>query len=263
MERERAITRYRGLYAKLLRLYPKPYRDRFEEPMRQTFHDLCRERIEAGHGLFGFVLWLFVETSVGIIREDIKVMMMKSTTKRLSVWAVVVALLLMIPLVAMQFTEEVNWDLSDFFIMGCLLFGVGLAYELIARRSEKTVYRVACALGLAAALLLCWVNGAVGIIGNEGNPANLMYAGVFLAGVVGAFVARLRSNGMALTLFVMAIVQLSVPVIALLIWPPRTTSWGAADVSGVFVFNAFFAALFFGSALLFRHAARERAEGPA
>jgi hypothetical protein len=62
--------RYQNSYAKLLRFYPKQYRDRFGEGMEQTFKDLCRERAKAGEGLFGLVLWIFFETSVGIIREN-------------------------------------------------------------------------------------------------------------------------------------------------------------------------------------------------
>jgi len=114
--------RYRNLYAKLIRLYPKPYRERFGEGMEQTFNDLCRERREVGDGLFGFVLWVFAETSAGIIRENIRFVLVQNITRRLIVWAVVVALILLIPLVAMQFTSEVNWTLSDFVFAGVLLF---------------------------------------------------------------------------------------------------------------------------------------------
>ena len=153
----------------------------------------------------------------------------------------------------MQFTEEVHWDLFDFVVMGGLLFGVGLAYELVARRSGNTVYRIAFGVGLVAAFLLAWVNGAVGIIGNENQPANLMYGAVFAVGFIGSLVARFKPRGMAHTLFAAALVQLSVPVIALIIWPQ--ISWGGAGIVGVFVLNAFFAALFVVSALLFRHAA--------
>ena len=64
------IQRGRSWYAKLVRLYPKAHRDRFAEEMQQTFHDLCRERVQAGRGLFGFALWIFGETSAGIIREN-------------------------------------------------------------------------------------------------------------------------------------------------------------------------------------------------
>ncbi len=39
-----AGRRYRTWYAMLLRLYPRPFRERFGEGMAQTFHDLCREQ---------------------------------------------------------------------------------------------------------------------------------------------------------------------------------------------------------------------------
>ncbi len=195
---------------------------------------------------------MFVETSAGVIRENMTYIIGQNITRRLSVWAIVVVLILLVPLIAMQFTEEVNWGLFDFVVMGGLLFGVGLAYELVARRSEKTVYRVAFGVGLATAFLLVWVNGAVGIIGNEGNPANLMYGAVFAVGFIGSLIARFKPRGMARTLSAAALVQMSVPVFALIIWPQ--ISWGAAGVFGVFVLNAFFAMLFVVSALLFRRA---------
>lgn len=62
----------RRFYKKLLRLYPRGFRDQLGESMEQTFNDLCRERHEAGGGLFGFVLWTFVDTVAGIIKENLK-----------------------------------------------------------------------------------------------------------------------------------------------------------------------------------------------
>jgi hypothetical protein len=75
---EHSIQRYRHWYAKLLRLYPKSYRERFGEGMEQTFNGLCLERRNAKGGLFGFVLWVFVETSSGIIRENITFIIMQN-----------------------------------------------------------------------------------------------------------------------------------------------------------------------------------------
>ncbi len=254
MTYEHSIRRFRSWYATRLRLYPKRYRERFAEPMEQTFNDLLRERAEAEKRLFGFALWMFVETFAGTIRENMTVIVMQSLTRRLIVWAAVVAFILLIPLVAMQFTEEVNWDLFDFAFMGALLFGTGLAYELVARKGGTFAYRIAVGVALVAAFLLVWVNGAVGIIGNEGNPANLMYFGVLAIGIIGAFIARLEPRGMARALSAVALTQMLVPVIALIIWNPQATSWGEASVLGVFGLNAFFAMLFVGSALLFRRA---------
>jgi hypothetical protein len=80
MADEHAIARYRHWYRKLLRLYPRPYRERFGEGMEQTFNDLFRERAEAEQGLFAFALWVFVETSAGIIRENVTLIMMQNIT---------------------------------------------------------------------------------------------------------------------------------------------------------------------------------------
>ena len=179
---------------------------------------------------------------------------------RIAAWAAIVALVLMVPLVAMQFTDEVVWTLDDFIFAGVLLGSVGLTYELAARMTGNTAYRVAVGLALAAALLLVWVNGAVGIIGSEDNPANLLYGGVLAAGIIGAIIARFRPPGMARALLAMALAQALVPVIALIIWKPDVTSSVDAFLGtlGVLGVNAFFAMLFVGSAWLFRKAARGR-----
>jgi hypothetical protein len=71
MAYEHRAARYRHWYAKLLRFYPKPYHERFGEGMEQTFNDLCRERRETGKRLFGFVFWIFADTLVGIIKENV------------------------------------------------------------------------------------------------------------------------------------------------------------------------------------------------
>jgi len=181
--------------------------------------------------------------------------------KRLKIILLVVAMLLLIPLIAMQITDEVNWTLFDFALMGTVLLGFGLAYELIARRSENTIYRVALGVGLTGAFLLFWVNGAVGIIGNEGQPANLMFGAVFAVGLVGSIIARLKPDGMARTLFATAFVQMLVPAVAHLIWPPPATSW-APSVSGVFLLTAFFAMLFVLSGLLFRQVSSDGKSKP-
>lgn len=70
----------RRWYARLLRLYPRKYRERMGESMEQTFNDLCRERRDAGERLFGFVIWTFADTFVGILREDTR--SMTQTAKR-------------------------------------------------------------------------------------------------------------------------------------------------------------------------------------
>lgn len=163
------------------------------------------------------------------------------------------ALILMIPLLAMQFTDEVNWDETDFIVMGTLLIGTGLTYVLMTRMSDSIAYKAAVGIAVATGLILIWMNLAVGLIGSEDNPANLLYGGVFAVGIIGAGIARFRARGMARALFATAIAQLLVPVIALIIFRPPV-SFGDPGVVGVFILNGFFAALFAVSALLFRQA---------
>jgi hypothetical protein len=172
---------------------------------------------------------------------------------------------LMLPLLAMQVTDQVVWGLGDFAVAGTLLFGTGLTYVLVARKAGNMreagniAYRAAVGIALAAALILVWMNLAVGLIGSEDNPANLLYGGVLAVGFIGALIARFRSHGMARALFATALAQALVPVIALLIWKPQVASVEAfLGMLGVFGVNAFFVVLFVGSALLFRYAAREQ-----
>ncbi len=166
-----------------------------------------------------------------------------------------VAILLLVPLAAMQLTDQVAWGPLDFAVAGVLLFGTGLLYQAAARRAERVggdvAYRIAAGLALASALFLVWSNLAVGLIGDEGNAANLMYIGVLAVGVVGAAVARLRPRGMAWALLAMAAAQGVIAAVALSLRLGAPAS-GPLEVVGV---NAFFVALFVGAAALFREAA--------
>jgi peptidoglycan/LPS O-acetylase OafA/YrhL len=135
--------------------------------------------------------------------------------------------------------------------MGTLLFGAGLTYELIARKMSNVAYRTAVGVAVATAVLLVWVNAAVGIIGDD-NPANLMYFGVLTVGIIGALIARFKPHGMARALFATALAQALVAMIAL-------TFYSSAEPGplGILAVNGFFVALWVGSALLFRRAARK------
>jgi peptidoglycan/LPS O-acetylase OafA/YrhL len=90
---------------------------------------------------------------------------MTMQNKRLTGIVLTVALLLLIPLIAMQFTEEVNWTLSDFVVAGVLLLGTGLLCELVLRKVKNIRYRIAICIALLAALFLVWAELAVGIFG--------------------------------------------------------------------------------------------------
>jgi hypothetical protein len=85
--------------------------------------------------------------------------------KRLIYIVLSVALLLLIPLIAMQFTDEVKWTLSDFIAAGILLLGTGLLCELVLRTVRKPVTRIVFCTILLAGLILVWLELAVGIFG--------------------------------------------------------------------------------------------------
>ncbi len=178
---------------------------------------------------------------------------------RIAGWAVATILLLLVPLVAMQFSEEWNWGLFDFIFAFVVLFGAGLTYELVARKADTIAYKAGVAVAVAAALLLVWINAAVGIIGDD-EAINLIYFGVLVVGMIGVLIARFEPQGMARASFAMAIAQMLVPVIVLTIPNLRGTLMEPPGVLGVFGLNAFFAALFAGSAWLFWIAARGEPE---
>lgn len=172
------------------------------------------------------------------------------------------ALFLLIPL-TLQLTigtgvdgQGFNWRPGDFVFAFVLIFSVGSLFEIARRRAGgNNAYKIAAALALAGCFLLVWVNGAVGIIGSEDTPANLLYGVVLASGFLGSILARLKPLGMSRTLFVMATVQMLVPVAAFIIWRPVLDE--ALGFIGVLMINAFFATLFIGSAILFRQAAEK------
>ncbi len=85
--------------------------------------------------------------------------------KRLIIIVLTSVIILLIPLIAMQFTDEVNWSLFDFIIAGALLLGTGLMCELAIRKVDKIKYRIAICLAILVLLLLIWAELAVGIFG--------------------------------------------------------------------------------------------------
>ena len=85
--------------------------------------------------------------------------------RRLAVIVIAVGLLLAIPLIAMQFTNEVHWTGSDFLVAGALLLGTGLLAEGILRTFTKRNHRLAWLGVLGLLLLLVWAELAVGVFG--------------------------------------------------------------------------------------------------
>ena len=91
---------------------------------------------------------------------------MRTQNKRIIGIVLTVALILFIPLIAMQFTDEVNWTLFDFMVMGLLLLGTGLLCELAMRKVKNMNYLISIIVLFLIAFLLIWAELAVGIFGS-------------------------------------------------------------------------------------------------
>lgn len=166
-----------------------------------------------------------------------------SSPWRIVGWGLAAGLLLM-PAVAMRFTNEVNWDGADFAVMGILVGSVGLGIEFLVRKSNSLAYRLGAAMALFTAFLTIWVNLAVGMIGDD-NAYNLLFLGVIAIGFVGALLARFAPAGMARAMVVAAVAQTAAGAGGL-----------ATDVRGG-VLSMAFAGLWLLAAALFWKAARD------
>lgn len=174
--------------------------------------------------------------------------------------AIATVAVLMIPLVAMQFTSEVDWNPADFIIMGSLFFSIGFSYVLLTRRTANAIYRIAAALGLGTTFLMIWANLAVGLIGSGPNAGNLMYLWVVAVVVIGTISSRFSARGMERTMFASAGALGLHVAVALLAGMHQYPGSSVAEIIGV---NGFFAVLFILSGAMFRYVALNQAQaGP-
>ena len=164
--------------------------------------------------------------------------------------ALATGFLLLLLLVANMAMTEMNWTLDDFITAGLLLFCLGTFFTLMARVGSNIPYRLGAGIAVMAGFMLIWGNLAVGFIGSEDNPANLLYGGVLAVAIIGSIAARSRPRGLANAMFAAALTQFLVPLVAALIWKPEVN----LGMVQVLVLNAVFALLWVGSGLLFRRA---------
>lgn len=162
------------------------------------------------------------------------------------------AVLLALPAVAMRLqVEGVDWDATDFLVFGTMLVVACGLYELATRMSGDIRYRAAAGIAVATGFLTVWANLAVGMIGNEGNHFNLLFAGVLAVALVGALLAKLRAAGTAKAMLAAGIAQALVVAAAFVV---------GDDLRGA-VFSAWFVAPWLLSAALFRASARKGSAG--
>jgi hypothetical protein len=142
-----------------------------------------------------------------------------------------------------------NWGAEDFLATGLILGATLGAIWLALQQSKRMAYLMAFAVGLGAVFLLVWVSLAVGIIGEPGEPANLVFAGVLAVAAVGTARSKLSPGGLSWAMGVAAGAQLAASAIAVAV---TAMTPGAAGLWVVTVFNLGLAAAFGFSAWLFR-----------
>ena len=128
-----------ALYKKILTLYPSAFREQLAESMERTFNDLYKER-RAEYGLFGFVLWTFIETAIGIFREHLLLIspgdVMQNILKT-SGSSALISFLLILPFMIMEIVNRRNFneDLPVFLFFGMWLnlFAISLILLPIVR----------------------------------------------------------------------------------------------------------------------------------
>lgn len=170
------------IYNFLLKFYPREFRQEFGGEMKYVFSkSLIEARRE--HGAQG-TLTFWGRTILDTVRSAVTQHLenrrashsMETKNKdllmqnRVFVWiALATGVILLLPLVAMQFTTEVTWTLLDFFAAGGLVFGAGLAFVLAARRTQNWQHRIVIGAVVAAVSLYLWAELAVGVFTDWGS----------------------------------------------------------------------------------------------
>ena len=116
--------------------------------------------------------------------------------------------------------------------------------------------RAGFGLAIAGSLFLLWANGAVGLTDSD---ADALYLFVIIFAIVGSLLARFRPHGMARTMFLTAIAQALVGIVALVagMVPPHNSPFEIIRIACIF------GAPFVGSALLFRRVALKKSDNSA
>lgn len=120
--------------------------------------------------------------------------------------------LLLLPAVAMQFTDEVNWDETDFIVTGLVFSIVGGLVELAVRLSSNWFYRIGAFFGIFSGFVVVWSNLAIGMIGNENNPINLLFIPVLLIALGGAILGRFRNTALGWAMLLAGLAQAAIGI---------------------------------------------------
>jgi hypothetical protein len=165
---------------------------------------------------------------------------------RLPMWGGA-AVILLLPLIF-----HAPWTASDYLVMGGMLAVAGTVVELAMRAPGGLAFKGGALIAIAASFLLLWVNGAVGFLGDENNPANLAFLAVIAVAIGVAVLGRFRPMGMARAMFAAATVQVLIGAVAL---PLGWASPGGDGLYEVVIGTGIFSVLWLIAFGLFRMAA--------
>lgn len=180
--------------------------------------------------------------------------MLKTTIRLLAITAG----LLLIPIIASKFVEGWNWSFSDYVFAAVMFFGTGVLFEVGRFMSKNIMYRAGFGLALLTGFMIIWGNLAVGFIGSEDNPINLLYLGVLMFAFLAAITTKFQAQGLSKVMFATAVAIALIPVVGLIIGTEFAEIPQAAGTVTVIFLNSMFAALFVGSGLLFKQAAEPK-----
>ncbi len=175
-----AIRFSQRIYRLLLKFYPRSYRREYEEEMQYVFVESLKDAYADDGGAGILLLWTrtMLDTGHTLVRQHVdnwkEHLPMETRNRellaqnRVILWlALATVLILLISLVAMQFSGSMDWDLFDFVLAGTLIFGAGLVFVLAARRIHK--HRLILGLVVMAILFWLWAEIAVGVFTNWGS----------------------------------------------------------------------------------------------
>ena len=159
-----------------------------------------------------------------------------------------VAVLLALPLIF-----DAPWSLFDYLTVGFALCAAALLVEVGLRLSSDAFFRLGACIAIGTGLLLAWVNGAVGFLGDENNPANLMFFLVHGTALLTAIDGQFRAAALERAMRLAALVQLVVGAIG---YFGGFAEPGSRGIYEVVLGTSLFCGLWLTAAALFRHAAR-------
>lgn len=148
---------------------------------------------------------------------------------RIAGWSAALALVLL-PAIAMGFTDEVDWTAIDFVFAGVLIFSLGIGIEIAVRVGRSGVHSLGLGIAAIAGFLTLWANAAVGFIGAEGEPVNIAISLMVVAAAILTLAARFRPNVLRYVFAAVALGQIAAGLYATSAMPGHAVEWGVLIV---------------------------------